>query len=94
MTTVFRDGGRDDGSLGFGRQPCQAQENYASGKSAKTEYELAEVFVRCHEKASVLRCCLKDIVIVDAWVHLGNIHDRMTVLAKTFHDLPVDTFVN
>jgi hypothetical protein len=91
---VLGDRGGDDGSLGFRRQPGQPQENNPSRESAKTEYKLAEVFVRCHEKAPMLRCCLKDIVIVDAWIHLGNIHDRMTVLAKTFHDLPVDAFVN
>ena len=38
-------------------------------------------------------CCLKDVVIVDAWLHLSDTQDVMPFLTQTVYDLAVNTLI-
>ena len=42
----------------------------------------------------MLVCCFEDIVVADAWLHLGNVQDVMPVLTQALHDLLVNTLVD
>jgi len=77
----------------FSFLPRKTQEHYARADPAQAEKQFSEIFITGEkQRVSIMRDS-EDFIIRNAWIHFGDIFNRMPVFSQSIDDLPINIFI-